>query len=136
MPNPCALCWNGHCNTRSAITNHKYLHSDNSRGALAQICLQTEDTAQWPSLSPQENVAYLYLQCHNWVLTSSSPSFPSSIFQESKITTQAFTNCFTHIRHSPSCSVSHPPKYSTPSSVYSRQWRQRQVNMPAPSASN
>lgn len=67
IPTPCALCWNGHCNTRSATINHKYLHSDNSRGALVQICLQTKDTAQWPSLSAQENIAYLYLQCHSWV---------------------------------------------------------------------
>lgn len=43
------------------------LNSDNSRGALLQICLQTEDTAQWPSLSAQENIAYLYLHCHSWV---------------------------------------------------------------------
>lgn len=44
IPTPCALHWNGHCNMHSATINHKYLHSDSSRGALVQICLQTEHT--------------------------------------------------------------------------------------------
>lgn len=81
-----------------------------------------------------ERILLIYI-CNATAGFNTSFSFLSpSIFQETKIMTQAPTNCFTHIRDSARCSK--VPKYSTPSSLYSRQWRQKHVNMPGPSAPN